>query len=151
MLWLECALACDLRIAEAQAVLALPEAKVGLLPCGGGTQTLPWIVGESWAKRMILCGEQINAETALRIGLVDEVTEKGQSLDKALALAAQVANQSPSSVSASKKLIMSARTQPMGHAWAGEREAFVALFERDDQTEGVNAFLEKRKPQWKNQ
>jgi len=147
---LECALACDLRIAEEQAVLALPEAKVGLLPCGGGTQTLTWVVGEAWAKRMILCGEQVNAETALRIGLIDERTEKGASLNKALAMAEQVANQSPSSVSASKKLIMAARNQPMGHAWAGEREAFVALFETEDQKEGVNAFLEKRKPEWKN-
>jgi enoyl-CoA hydratase/carnithine racemase len=148
---LECALACDLRIAEEQAVLALPEAKVGLLPCGGGTQTLTWAVGEAWAKRMILCGEQVNADTALRIGLIDEVTEKGASLNKALAMAEQVAKQSPSSVSASKKLIMAARNQPMGYAWAGEREAFVALFNTEDQKEGVNAFLEKRKPEWKNQ
>lgn len=147
---LECALACDLRIAESHAIMALPEAKVGLLPCGGGTQLLPWVVGESWAKRMILCGEQVDADTALRIGLVDEVTEKGQSLGKSLVLAKQAANQSPSSVSASKKLIMAARSQPMAPAWAGEREAFVALFETDDQTEGVNAFLEKRKPEWKN-
>jgi len=83
--------------------------------------------------------------------MVDEVTKKGESFNKALALAEQVAKQSPTSVSASKKLIMSARSQPMKHAWAGEREAFVALFETDDQKEGVNAFLEKRKPEWKNQ
>lgn len=147
---LECALACDLRIAEQQAIMALPETKVGLLPCGGGTQTLSWIVGESWAKRMILCGEQVDAQTALRIGLVEEVVDKGQALTRALVLADQVGKQSPKSISAAKTLIMSAREQPMKSAWAGEREAFVALFGTHDQREGVNAFLEKRPPVWTN-
>ncbi len=77
---LECALACDLRIAEQHAQMALPEATVGLLPCGGGTQNLSWVVGEGWAKRMILCGERVNAETAERIGLVEAVVEKGEAL-----------------------------------------------------------------------
>lgn len=147
---LECALACDLRIAEQQAIMALPETKVGLLPCGGGTQTLPWIVGEPWAKRMILCGEQVDAQTALRIGLVEEVVDKGQALTRALALADQVGKQSPMSISAAKLLIMAARVQPVKSAWAGEREAFVSLFGTADQREGVNAFLEKRSPVWKN-
>ena len=84
---LECALACDIRIAEEQAQMALPEAGVGLLPCAGGTQNLPWLVGEGWAKRMILCGERIDARTAERIGLVEEVVAKGQALDAALKLA----------------------------------------------------------------
>ncbi len=66
---LEAALACDMRIAESHAQMALPEAAVGLLPCAGGTQRLPWLVGEGWAKRMILCGERIDADTALDIGL----------------------------------------------------------------------------------
>ncbi|MDP6191199.1 MAG: enoyl-CoA hydratase, partial [Gammaproteobacteria bacterium] len=66
---LEVALACDLRIAERQAKMALPEASVGLLPCAGGTQNLTWLVGEGWAKRMILCGERVDAEQALQIGL----------------------------------------------------------------------------------
>lgn len=147
---LECALACDLRLADQHALMALPETKVGLLPCGGGTQTLPWLVGEAWAKRMILCGEQVNAETALRIGLVEEVLEKGQALQRALALAEQVGKQSPGSIKAAKALIMSARTRPMLSAWSAEREAFVALFGTEDQKEGVNAFLEKRAPVWKN-
>ena len=80
---LEVALACDIRIAEEQAQMALPEARVGLLPCAGGTQRLSWLVGEGWAKRIILCGERINAETAQRIGLVEEVVGKGEALAKA--------------------------------------------------------------------
>ena len=92
---LECALACDLRVAEEHAVMALPEASVGLLPCAGGTQWLAWAVGESWAKRMVLLGERVDAATALRIGLVQEVTPRAQALARALALAEQVGRQSP--------------------------------------------------------
>jgi len=147
---LECALACDLRIAEQHAQLALPEATVGLLPCGGGTQNLAWVVGEGWAKRMILCGERVNAETAERIGLVEAVVEKGEALATAKAWAANVGRQSPVAVTACKGLIMRARKGPMAESYAHEREAFVDLFSTADQREGVNAFLEKRAPVWTN-
>lgn len=76
---LEVALACDIRIAEEQAALALPEARVGLLPCAGGTQRLTQLVGEGWAKRMILCGERIGAQQAQTLGLVEEVVPAGES------------------------------------------------------------------------
>jgi enoyl-CoA hydratase/carnithine racemase len=147
---LECALACDIRIAERQAVMALPEATVGLLPCGGGTQNLAWLVGEGWAKRMILCGERVDAERAERIGLVEEVVDKGQARQRALSLAGLVANQSPPAVAACKQLIQRARAGGIDSAYAQERESFVKLFDTVDQKEGVNAFLEKRKPAWKN-
>ena len=147
---LEVAMACDIRIAEEQAQMALPEAKVGLLPCAGGTQRLSWLVGEGWAKRIILCGERINAATALRIGLVEEVVGKGESLQRALALAEQVGEQSPTSVALAKRLVHSGRDTVLAAGLAGERELFVELFSTQDQREGVNAFLEKRKPVWKN-
>ncbi|MGA0838553.1 MAG: enoyl-CoA hydratase [Pseudomonadales bacterium] len=147
---LECALACDIRIAEAHAQMALPEATVGLLPCGGGTQNLAWTVGEGWAKRMILCGERVDATTAARIGLVEEVVEQGQALERALALTAQVGKQSPPAVTACKGLIQSARHGNIAAAYTAERESFVRLFDTRDQREGVNAFLEKRSPQWVN-
>jgi enoyl-CoA hydratase/carnithine racemase len=147
---LECALACDIRIVESHAVMALPEASVGLLPCGGGTQNLAWMVGEGWAKRMILCGERVNAETALRIGLVEEVVGKGEARARAIALASLVANQSPPAVTACKGLIQRGRSGGIGTAYASEREDFVKLFDTEDQKEGVAAFLEKRKPAWKN-
>ncbi|WP_369600032.1 enoyl-CoA hydratase [Hahella sp. SMD15-11] len=148
---LECALACDLRIAERQAVMALPEASVGLLPCAGGTQNLPWLVGEGWAKRMILLGERVDADTALRIGLVEAVVDQGQALETALAWAHQSRRQSPSSLRACKTLIQAARQNPMAQALPVERELFVDLFDTEDQREGVQAFLEKRSPQWRNQ
>jgi enoyl-CoA hydratase/carnithine racemase len=148
---LECAMACDIRIAEEHAQMALPEATVGLLPCAGGTQNLPWLVGEGWAKRMILCGERIKADKALSIGLVEEVVASGSALDKALELAEMAAKQSPSSVSRCKTLVMSARDgRSHDDGWRMERELFVDLFSTEDQREGVNAFLEKRTPQWKN-
>jgi enoyl-CoA hydratase/carnithine racemase len=147
---LEVALACDLRIAEQQAQMALPEASVGLLPCAGGTQNLALLVGEGWAKRMILCGERVSADKALAIGLVEEVVEQGQALTAALALAQKVANQSPVAVTACKQLIQKNRTMPIQLALPQERAAFVDLFDSEDQQEGVNAFLQKRKPQWQN-
>ncbi|WP_408950367.1 enoyl-CoA hydratase [Lysobacter sp. Hz 25] len=147
---LECALACDLRIVEEQAQLALPEATVGLLPCAGGTQHLPRLVGEGWAKRMMLLGERVDAATALRIGLVEEVVGKGEAKARALQWAKQAEKQSPTSVAACKALIQATRSQSHDTALVREREAFVDLFDSADQTEGVLAFLEKRAPQWKN-
>ena len=148
---LECALACDLRIAEEHAQMALPEPSVGLLPAGCGTQTLPWLVGEGWAKRMILTNERINADTALRIGLVEQVVPRGQSLQTAVQLAQRVSTLSPRAVTFSKNLIHQARQgTPRSAALALERERFIDLFDGEDQQEGVKAFLDKRKPVWKN-
>ncbi|PHV49446.1 enoyl-CoA hydratase [Janthinobacterium sp. BJB301] len=147
---LECALACDIRIAEEHAQMALPEASVGLLPCAGGTQHLPWLVGEGWAKRMILCGERVDAAKALAIGLVEEVVPTGKAAATALALAAKVARQSPSSVTACKTLIQGARSHPLVNSLPDERTLFLGLFDTQDQKEGVQAFLEKRPAEWKN-
>ena len=147
---LECALACDIRIAEEQVQVALPEASVGLLPCGGGTQNLAWTVGEGWAKRMILMGERLDADTAAHIGLIEEVVPEGTVVERAMALAKQVGKQSPLAVTACKQLIQAARAGNISDAYITERKSFVELFDTEDQAEGVNAFLEKRSPHWKN-
>lgn len=147
---LEVALACDLRIAEGQAQMAMPEAAVGLLPCAGGTQNLAWLVGEGWAKRMILCGERVSAQQALTIGLVEAVVEQGQALEKAMEWARNSERQSPTSIAACKRLIQSARKEPMFAGMGYERDEFINLFNTNDQKEGVQAFLEKRKPKWTN-
>jgi enoyl-CoA hydratase/carnithine racemase len=131
--------------------MGLPEPSVGLLPAGCGTQTLPWLVGEGWAKRMILTNERVNAETALSIGLVEEVVARGQALPKALEIAQRVSTLSPRAVTFSKQLIHQARQgTPRSAALALERERFIDLFDGEDQLEGVNAFFGKRKPVWKN-
>lgn len=147
---LECAMACDIRIAERQALMALPEASVGLLPCAGGTQNLPWLVGEGWAKRMVLCGERVDADTALRIGLVEQVADEGEARGHALLLASKVASQSPVAVRAIKPLIQGARERAPTTWLPAERERFVDLFDAADTREGVNAFLEKRPAHWRN-
>lgn len=147
---LECALACDIRIAESHAQMALPEAGVGLLPCAGGTQALAWLVGEGWAKRMILCGERLDAAAALRIGLVEQVVDSGEARDHALLLAARVARQSPVAVRTIKPLLQGARERAPNSWLSDERERFVDLLEADDTREGIQAFLEKRDPQWRN-
>lgn len=147
---LEVALACDIRIAEAQAQMALPEAHVGLLPCAGGTQRLTELVGKGWAKRMILCNERIKADKALSLGLVEEVVDTGEALSTALALAEKVGEQSPISVSFCKQLIDNVSAQVLPNGLQLERDKFIALFDTQDQREGTNAFLEKRKPEWTN-
>jgi enoyl-CoA hydratase/carnithine racemase len=148
---LECALACDIRIAEAHAQMALPEPAVGLLPAGSGTQNLPWLIGEGWAKRMILTNERVDAPTALRIGLVEEMVDKGAALAAATAMAERVATLSPRAVEYCKALIHNARNGvPRRAGLALERERFMDLFDHADQSEGVAAFLEKRKPEWTN-
>ena len=148
---LECATCCDIRIAEEHAQMALPEPAVGLLPGGTGTQNLPWLVGEGWAKRMILTNERVDAATALRIGLVQEVVPKGSGLDTAVAMADRVATLSPRAVESCKALIHNARNGiARREGLALERERFLDLFDHGDRLEGVSAFLEKRKAQWKN-
>ena len=145
---LECSLACDIRIAEEQAQLALPEAKVGLLPCAGGTQRLSWLVGEAWASRIILLGERIKADTAERIGLTQETAAAGQSLSRALEVAQQVAQQSPDAVRACKRLIKAPRERAIAQGLEDERTEFIDLIGETNQLEGTNAFLEKRSPSW---
>ena len=136
-------------VAEEHAQMALPEPAVGLLPCGCGTQTLPWLVGEGWAKRMILTNQRVDAATALRIGLVEEVVARGAAASSAMTMAKRVAELSPQAVTSSKELIHLARQGvPRSAALALEREKFMDLFATENRREGVNAFLEKRPPRW---
>jgi enoyl-CoA hydratase/carnithine racemase len=99
---------------------------------------------------MIFLGERVDAATAQRIGLVEEVVPTGEAKRKALEWATKVEGQSPSSLALCKRLVQASRERSMNSAWSLERELFVDLFDRQDQKEGVNAFLEKRKPVWKN-
>lgn len=149
---LELALACDLRVADKETTMALPETGVGLLPCAGGTQNLTRLVGEGWAKRIILCGERIKAPHALTIGLVEEVTDSiTQAKTRALTLAQAACKQSPIAVASCKTLIQHTRSGDHASALMRERDLFVDLFRTEDQKEGVAAFLEKRTPKWQNQ
>jgi enoyl-CoA hydratase/carnithine racemase len=92
------------------------EASVGVLPGGCGTQNLPWLVGEGWAKRMMLTNERVSAETAMRIGLIAQVVPVGHALETALSLSQRVARQSPWAVLYGKELIHQARKGTARHA-----------------------------------
>lgn len=145
---LEVALACDIRIAEQQAKLGLPEASVGLLPCAGGTQRLTELVGPGWAKRMILCGEKVSATLAYEMGLVEEVVTEGRAWAAAQQMAQLVERQSPSALRACKVLINQGRSGHRDEGLPQERSLFLELFADANQREGVAAFLEKRPPRW---
>lgn len=145
---LECALACDIRIIEEHAQVALPEAGVGLLPCAGGTQRLSWLVGEAWASKMILLGQRMDAQTALSSGLAIECVSSGEALNKALEYAQSASKQSPDALFACKRLFTSARETALAVGLQNERKEFVSLIGNSNQLEGTRAFLQKRKPEW---
>jgi enoyl-CoA hydratase/carnithine racemase len=147
---LECALSCDMRIIEQHAQVALPEASVGLLPCAGGTQRLTWLIGEAWACKMILLGQRMNAETAVKTGLAIESVSQGTALDTAMNYAALANKQSPDALFACKRLIVAAREDAIAVSLQNERKEFVSLIGESNQLEGTQAFLQKRKPDWKH-
>jgi len=146
---LECALSCDIRIIETQAQVALPEAAVGLLPCAGGTQRLSWLIGEAWASKMILLGQRMNAETAVKTGLALELTEQGKALETALSYAQSANKQSPDALFACKRLLTAARENAIAVSLQNERKEFVQLIGEANQLEGTQSFLQKRQPDWK--
>lgn len=145
---LECALACDYIVAERGARLGLPETAVGLIPCAGGTKALADRVGVPWAKRIILGGEMVSAEQALRIGLVEEVTDAGLAKIMAVSLAGKVAQQGRSAVLAARQLIEGSQQTTLERQLLQEKAAFLELLGGEEQMEGVAAFLAKRKPAW---
>lgn len=147
---LECALACDYIVIERGAKLGLPEALVGLIPAAGGTKALTERVGVSWAKRIILGGELVDADTALKIGLAEEIVDAGLAKIVAISLAGKVANQSRSAVLAARRLIEVSAQNTLERQLLLERAAFLELVGGDEQREGVAAFLEKRPPSWQD-
>ena len=145
---MELALSCDIRLASASARFGQPEVNLGIIPGGGGTQRLPRIVGLGAALKMILTGEMIGADEALRLGLVDEVLEPAALLDRALALAETIASKSPVAVAAAKEATRAALNLPLDDGLKLETALFQLCFASDDRAEGVRAFLEKRAAQF---
>jgi enoyl-CoA hydratase len=147
----EIALACDIRIASTSAVFAQPEAGLGIPPGWGGTQRLPRLVGKGLASEMIFTGRHVKADEALRIGLVSSLHEPAALMDAAWALAASIARNSPAAVRLSKRLIARADDAHPSSGLAEEAHAFADVFGSHDQREGMEAFLEKRTPAFRDE
>jgi len=142
---LELALSCDIRIASENAIFALPEVGLGIIPGYGGTQRLPRIIGTANAKRMIYTAERINAEKAFAIGLIDEIIPKGDLMERATALASKIASQAPVAVAYAKEAINKGINTDIDTACAIENDVFSKCFETQDQKNVMDAFLKKEK------
>lgn len=145
---LELALCCDLRVADEEAHLGMPEVRLGVMPGSGGTQRLPRIVGPTKAKELILMGEIIDAAEAARIGLVNRVADAGEAMSIAMSMAETIASRGPVAVREAKRAIDLAGDLPLDEGLARELDASERVFESADMLEGAQAFFEKRAPKF---
>jgi enoyl-CoA hydratase len=145
----EMAMSCDMRVASDRARLGQPEINLGLIPGGGGTQRMPRLIGVGNAMRLILSGEMIGAEEALRIGLVDMVVPHDELRTATLELAGKIASKSPLTVRVGKEAIRASERMAIEEGILYERDLFCLCFSTEDKEEGVAAFLGKRKAEWK--
>lgn len=145
----ELALLCDLVIAGENARFGLPEITLGIMPGAGGTQRLIRSVGKSLASKMVLTGESITARQALAAGLVSDVYPEALTLEYALQQAALMARHSPLALQAAKQALRQSQEVALQAGLAQERQLFTLLAATDDRREGIDAFLQKRTPDFK--
>ncbi|HEU4391522.1 MAG TPA: enoyl-CoA hydratase-related protein [Blastocatellia bacterium] len=145
----ELALACDIRVASKTAKLGQPEIKLGIIPGGGGTQRLTRLVGEGKAMELILTGDMIGADEAEKLGLVNYVVEPDQLETKTMEIAGKIAEMSPVALAMAKAAVKSAARLDLRAGLDAEVDLFALCFSSEDKEEGVKAFLEKRKPEFR--
>ena len=145
----ELALACHLRIASTNAQFSLPETRLGVIPAYGGTQRTARAIGSGRALEMMLAGRVVSADEALRLGLVNRVTEPVHLLDEASALAHEIMQHAPLAIRACLEAVTRGLSLPLEEGLKLESELFSSLFATEDMREGTRAFLEKRKPVFK--
>lgn len=145
----ELALSCDLRVASETARFGQPEINLGIIPGGGGTQRLTRLVGEGKAMEMILTGDMIDAQTAFRIGLVNLVVPAADLEAKTMEIAGRIAEKSPVALRMAKEAVKLASRSNLDEGLRREVDLFALCFSSEDKDEGVRAFLEKRKPEFK--
>jgi enoyl-CoA hydratase/carnithine racemase len=145
----ELAMSCDFRIAAENAKFGQPEINIGVIPGAGGTQRLTRLVGMTKAKELVLLGEQIDAQEAYRIGLVNKIVPVEQLREEAITWAKKLSSKPPIGVMLAKAAINQGADMPIDTAILIERLAFANLFATEDQKEGAKAFVEKRKPDYK--
>jgi enoyl-CoA hydratase/carnithine racemase len=144
----ELAMACDMIVAGENAQFGQPEVNIGVIPGAGGTQRLARAIGKARAMELVLTGRRFGAKEAEAWGVVSTVVPSAETVDRALDLAARIAAQPPLAVAAAKASVVAAQTLPLTQGLRFERERFEALFETEDQREGMVAFMEKRPPAW---
>lgn len=145
----ELAMTCDMLVASETAQFGQPEIRLGIIPGGGGTQRLTRAVGKAKAMEMVLTGEFISAQEALRVGLINSVVPVGQYLEEAYRLAGRIAAMSPVAARLAKESVNRAFETPLEEGLQFERKNFYIAFASEDQKEGMAAFVEKRKPAFK--
>ena len=146
---LEVALGCDLRIATPKSKFATPEGKLGIIPGGGATARLPRIVGRGWGMEMLLMGEPMGADRALQIGLVTRLVESEELIAEAMRMAEHLASFAPFVPRTMKAMVHFGMEASLAGALMFEKYAQGALVQTEDKAEGISAFLEKRKPEFK--
>ncbi len=145
---LEMALACDLRYASKNAKLGLPEVSLGIIPGYGGTQRLPRLVGSGVALQLILTGDPVGADEALRIGLVNGVTEPQELLPTVKAVATKMLSRGQNALALAKEAVHRGTQLSLPEGLALEADLFAIASAAPEMREGMTAFLEKRKPAW---
>jgi len=146
----EIALACDIRIAAENARFGQPEIKLGVIPGAGGTQRLPRLVGAGRAKGLLFSGDPIDAQEAYRIGLVNKVVPIDRLIDEGKKMARIYVERPQYALMTIKELVDEGLDMSLASALAHEARCFEILFSTYDKNEGMNAFLEKRKPKYQN-
>lgn len=145
----ELTLACDIVIASESAEFGLPEITLGIIPGGGGTQRLANIVGKHKAMEIILTGRRLSAQEAHDLGLINEVTGKLDWYERALELAQVIARRPPVAVRLAKQAVQAADEESLTAGLAHERRLFELAMATEDRVEGMRAFIEKRRPEFK--
>jgi len=144
----ELALSCDIRVATSRSMFGTPEINLGLIPGGGGTQRLTWLVGYGKAMEMVMGGEMIDGDEAHRIGLVNHIVEPDELIEKGMEIANNLSSKSPLTVQIAKQAVRAALDNPISDGIVLEHNMFVDLFDTKDKEIGVNAFMERGKPEW---
>jgi enoyl-CoA hydratase len=144
----ELALACHLRVASRTARFQLPETKLGVIPAYGGTQRLARLTGSGRALEMMLTGQSVSAEEALRLGLVNRVAEPARLLADSIALAHEIMQLAPLAIRACLEAVTRGLSLPLEEGLKLEAKLFSSLFATADMREGTRAFLEKRPPKF---
>jgi enoyl-CoA hydratase len=145
----ELAMACDMIVASEKAKFGQPEITIGVIPGAGGTQRLTLAVGKAIAMEMVLNNRTLSAQEALGFGLVNRVVPVESFLNEAVSLAEEIAGRAPLAVQVGKEAVNAVFEGSLTDGLSKEKELFYGLFSTEDQKEGMRAFIEKRKPDWK--